>query len=106
MRYLFDSKGRHIANLVEDQIFTASGAHVGHWLAHLEIFIDLDGRYLGELFHEDRLLYYEHSRHREAVYGDLGGDRDVAGSGSLEGRSRILMPCGCADVVSGRLAPS
>jgi hypothetical protein len=106
MRCLFDSNGRHIANLVEDQLFTAAGIHAGHWLEHREIFIDVDGRYLGELFHEDRLLYDERSRDRDAVYGDHGDGRDAAGTGSLEGRSRILMPSGCADIVSGRLATS
>jgi hypothetical protein len=52
MKYLFNSKGQHIANLVGDQLHDPSGKNIGHYLSDQGFFIDISGRYMGELVYE------------------------------------------------------
>jgi hypothetical protein len=49
MKYLFDSTGRHVANLVNGQLHAPTGENIGHFLPDHGIFIDISGRYLGEI---------------------------------------------------------
>ena len=57
MKYLFDSKGRHIANFINNQLYAPTGENIGHYLEKEEIFIDFSGRYLGEIILDNRLMY-------------------------------------------------
>lgn len=52
MQYLFDSRGRHVANEVNGHLHSPAGKNVGHFEAAAGVFIDLDGRYLGEVVRE------------------------------------------------------
>ncbi len=72
MTYLFDSRGRHIANLVGKQLHAPTGENIGHLLEGQEIFIDMQGRYLGEIVLTNRLLYNQSSLHRGISYGNYG----------------------------------
>lgn len=56
-RFLFDSRGRHIAVVMERQLFNRSGRNIGQYLPQYGIFVDRDGRYLGDVVRSDRLLY-------------------------------------------------
>ena len=57
MKFLFNSKGQHIANEVNGQLHAPTGENIGHFLQDYGIFIDMKGRYLGEVLYENRLLY-------------------------------------------------
>jgi hypothetical protein len=46
MKFLFNSRGEHIANLVSRQLHSPSGENVGHYLPEESVFIDMSGRYL------------------------------------------------------------
>ena len=72
MTYLFDSRGHHIANLIGNQLHAPRGENIGHYLEREEIFIDMHGRYLGEIVHENRLLYRRGSPYRGTNYGNYG----------------------------------
>jgi hypothetical protein len=61
MQYLFNSKGKHIANFVNGQLHAPAGRNIGHYWEEEQIFIDMRGRYLGEFFREDRLLFNRQS---------------------------------------------
>ncbi len=72
MDYLFDLSGRHIANRVGDQLHAPNGPNIGHWMEQQEIFIDMSGRYLGEIVRTDRLLYRTGSPYRSMNFGNYG----------------------------------
>ncbi len=74
-RFLFDSHGRHIATLVDGQLLAPSGAAIGHLLS-CGIVIAHDGRYLGEIVHESRLMSNRTSEHRSRDFGSYRYSRN------------------------------
>jgi hypothetical protein len=100
MEYLFDSRGRHIANRVGDQLHAPGGKNIGHWIPAYEIFIDPHGRYLGEVI-DDRLLYRRNSPHRNANYGAYGNSGNVGNYGNPGIRGGVALPYGYEDVRAG-----
>jgi hypothetical protein len=75
MEYLFDSKGRHIATFINDQLYAPSGENIGHYLEKEEIFIDFSGYYFGEIVFDNRLMYNRSSPYKSNKfirYGDCG----------------------------------
>lgn len=103
MQFLFDSRGRHIANEVSGRLHTPAGKHLGHFMAQLGIFVDLDGHYLGEVVRANRLMVNRRSPHRAAdfcIYGDYG----TAGSfGTPSSQQRVGAVAGHTDVAADRL---
>jgi len=98
MEYLFDSSGQHIANLVNNQLHAPTGKNIGHFMENYGIFIDMNGRYLGEIVQNNRLMYNHFSPHLNSNYGSYGDYGDVGdygnpgnpGSiGSIEGYKNI-----------------
>ena len=43
MDFLFNSKGKHIANLINGQLHALSGKNIGHLMDNENIFIDMRG---------------------------------------------------------------
>ncbi|QDX94363.1 hypothetical protein EEL30_19990 [Brevibacillus laterosporus] len=82
MQFLFNSKGQHIANFVRGQLHSPSGKNIGHYLQRYEIFIDMRGRYLGEIIHKNRLMYKTTSPHRSVNYGSYGNYGNVGNYGN------------------------
>jgi hypothetical protein len=72
LQYLFDSQGRHIANFVNGQLHALTGQNIGHFLEGQSIFIDMHGRYLGEIVAKNRLLYRPNSPHRSITTVTMG----------------------------------
>ena len=77
MKYLFNLHGVHIANEVNDQLYTDKGVHVGHFLMDYEIFIDLKGYYLGEIVFENRLLFKSDSIYKKFCFGNHGKFKSI-----------------------------
>jgi len=98
MEFLFDSRGSHIANLVGDQLHAPSGSNIGHWLANPGIFIDMDGRYLGEIVADNRLLRRRTSPYAGVNYGVYGNYGNVGNYGNPGRRGVISLPFGFEDV--------
>jgi hypothetical protein len=103
MQFLFDSQGRHVANEVSGRLHSPAGKNVGHFESAAGVFVDLDGRYLGEVVRANRLMENRKSPHREAafcVYGDYG---DAGNFGSPGPKGSVGKVAGHADVPAARL---
>lgn len=82
MQFLFNSKGQHIANFVNGQLHSTTGNNIGHFLAQQGIFIDMSGRYLGEIVQNNRLMYNKYSGLRSINYGSYGNYGNVGNYGN------------------------
>lgn len=103
MKYLFNSKGKHIANLVDGQLHARTGKNIGHYLEQEKIFIDMRGRYLGELVHEDRLMRNKSSPYRSVNFGSYGNYGNVGNYGNPGNHGSIGAIGGFEDVPEGLL---
>ncbi|WP_313217194.1 hypothetical protein [Stenotrophomonas sp.] len=82
MNFLFNSDGQHIANLVNGRLHSPDGPNIGHFLQQHGIFIDMHGRYLGEVIYNNRLMYNRASPHRSVSYGNYGNYGSVGNYGN------------------------
>ena len=82
MEFLFNSNGQHIANFVNGQLYAPSGQNIGHYLENQNIFIDMSGRYLGEIIQNNRLMYNRSSSHKNVNYGSYGNYGNVGNYGN------------------------
>ncbi len=82
MKYLFNTKGQHIANFVNGRLYAPTGQNIGHFLEREAIFIDMDGSYLGEIVLENRLLQSTSSANKSANYGSRGNFGDAGNYGN------------------------
>lgn len=98
MEYLFNIRGQHIANVVNGQLHAPSGQNIGHFLEKEGIFIDMHGRYLGEIVNGDRLLYNRASPHKAVNYGNHGNYGNAGNYGNPGNRGSIGAIGGYEDV--------
>jgi len=98
MKFLFNSRGSHIANLVNDQLHAPTGANIGHYMKSEGIFIDMHGRYLGEILYDDRLVYNNSSPYRSTNYGSYGNYGNVGNYGNPGNCGSIGLPGGYRDI--------
>jgi len=96
--YLFDSSGHHIANRVGDQLHAPNGSNIGHWMQQEAIFIDMRGRYLGEIVLSDRLLYHSASPYRSVNFGNYGNYGNAGNYGNPGNHGSIGSQSGFVDV--------
>lgn len=83
MNFLFDSNGKHIANLVNEQLHSPYGSNVGHFVPNCNIFIDMHGRYLGEIIYNNRLMYNINSPYISVNYGNNGNYGNPGNQGNI-----------------------
>ena len=98
MKFLFDSKGKHIANFVNGQLHSPTGDNIGHFLESYNFFIDMSGYYLGEIVKGDRLMYNLSSSYRNTCFGCYGNYGNVGNYGTPGSRGAISVPSGYRDV--------
>ncbi|MFG0675668.1 hypothetical protein [Delftia sp. WSY_7] len=103
MEYLFNSKGKHIANLVGGQLHAPQGKNIGHFLENQGIFIDMRGRYLGEIVSGNRLMRRRNSPHRSMNYGSYGNYGNAGNYGNPGNHGSIGSVGGFEDVPDERL---
>jgi hypothetical protein len=77
MKYLFDSKGKHIANEVNGQLHATTGQNIGHYLPDYGFYIDMRGYYLGEVVSENWLLSNRNNVYRNTSFGNYGNYGNV-----------------------------
>ncbi|OTG87600.1 hypothetical protein B9T31_03625 [Acinetobacter sp. ANC 4558] len=53
---LYNSYGKHVANFFNQQLYSPTGESIGYFEPALNIFIDLKGRYLGEIIEHDYIF--------------------------------------------------
>jgi hypothetical protein len=103
MRFLFDSRGRHVANEVNGRLHSPAGKNVGHLLPMLGVFIDLEGRYLGEVVEANRLMANRRSPHKATAFSCHGDYGDAGNYGSPGSPGSVGRVAGHMDVPAGRL---
>lgn len=79
---LHDSHGKHVANFVNGQLHDTHGRNIGHFLEREGIFIDMNGRYLGEIVDKKRLLYRNNSPYKFVSFGIYGNYGNVGNYGN------------------------
>lgn len=98
MQFLFDSKGKHIANFVNGQLHAPTGQNIGHYMKNEKIFIDMSGKYLGEIVMTDRLMYNRSSSYRSVNFGSYGNYGNVGNYGNPGNHGAIGTIAGYQDV--------
>lgn len=98
MEYLFNSKGKHIANFVNGHLYAPTGNNVGHYIESGGIFINMNGRYLGEIVQKNRLMYKRTSPYKSTNYGNRGSYGSVGNYGSPGSRGSIGTLSGYIDI--------
>jgi hypothetical protein len=86
MKDLHDISGKHIANFVNGQLHSVRGKNIGHFLEREQIFIDMRGRYLGEIVNGNRLLYNKNTPYKcinFGVYGNYGNVGNYGNYGNI-----------------------
>lgn len=102
MEFLFNSKGKHIANFVNKQLHSPQGKNIGHFLENHKIFIDMKGRYLGEIVQKNRLMYRNNSSHKNVNYGSYGNYGNVGNYGNPGNYGSIGTIGGFKDIDIGK----
>jgi len=98
MQPLYDSRGVHIANAVNDQLHAPSGANIGHFLRHEAIFVDLRGRYVGEIVMGNRLMRNRRSRFTSVNFGSRGNRGNAGSVGTRSSVARVWQVAGYEDI--------
>lgn len=80
MTRLFNSRGEHIANLVDARLYSPSGSNIGRQRSNGDL-VDLNGSYLGEIVHSNRLLRRS-SRGGNVSYGHAGTTGNIGNRGN------------------------
>ena len=99
MNFLFNGKGKHIANLVNGQLHAISGQNIGHNLSTENILIDMYGKYLGEIVQSNRLMFNNSSPYRSINFGSYGNYGNVGNFGNPGNCGSISIPSGYRDVL-------
>ncbi|NMA73668.1 MAG: hypothetical protein GX963_05785 [Bacteroidales bacterium] len=103
MVFLFNSSGTHIANLVNGHLHAPDGHNIGHYLEKEGIFIDMSGRYLGEIVHKNRLMFKKNSPYRSVSFGSYGNYGNVGNYGNPGNVGRVGTVSGYEDIPVARI---
>ncbi len=98
MKHLYNSKGQHIATEQDGRLYTPMGRSIGHFVSEYGIFIDMRGRYLGEIMYDNRLLYNRYSPFRSTPFGIWGDYGTITSHGAPGKLGPIGLPSGFEDV--------
>jgi len=98
MTYLFDSHGRHIANLVGNGLHAPTGENIGHFVDSASVFVDMSGRYLGEIINKDRLMYNRMSGYQSTNFGSYGNAGNAGNYGNPGNGGSVAGWAGYEDV--------
>ena len=98
MQYLFNSRGQHIANFVSGQLHARNGPNIGHYMKDQKIFIDRNGRYLGEIVYDNRLMRRKNSPYQSVNFGNYGNYGNVGNYGNPGNHGSIGYVSGFEDI--------
>ena len=98
MQALFNSKGYHIANFNNNQLYNTSGDNIGHYLDSYQIFIDMDGKYLGEILYKNRLIFNYSSPYKSINFGMRGNYGSIGSYGNYGNCGSIGLLANYSDV--------
>jgi len=100
MKPLFNIHGEHIANDVNGHLHSTTGENIGHYIERAEIYVDLEGNYLGEIYQNNRLVYNTSSPYQNTNYGCRGNVGNVGDYGNYGNHGVISLPANFKDVIS------
>lgn len=103
MKYLFDSRGKHIANEVNGQLHATSGQNIGHFLQNYGFFIDMNGYYLGEIVYKNRLMKKRSNGYSNTCFGNYGNYGNVGNYGNPGNYGSIGIISGYEDIDKNKL---
>jgi hypothetical protein len=103
MQFLFDSQGMHVANEVNGRLHSPTGKNIGHLLPSLGVFVDLQGRYLGEVVRANRLMENLRSPHKATAFSCNGDYGDGGNYGSPRSPGSVGKVAGHSDIETDRL---
>lgn len=98
MKYLFDNNGKHICNEVNGQLHSTNGKNIGHFLTDYNFYIDMNGKYLGEIVFDNRLLYKVNNAYENVNFcsygnygniGNYGNPGNIGSIGTVPGFKKI-----------------
>jgi hypothetical protein len=98
VNFLFNSRGQHIANERNGQLHSKNGSNIGHYRENEQIFIDMNGHYLGEIIHDDRLVYNRTSPYQNVNFGIYGNYGNIGNYGNPGNRGSVSLPAGFDDI--------
>lgn len=100
MKFLYNSKGKHIANLVNGQLHAPTGQNIGHYMESDGIFIDMSGRYLGEIIQNERLMCNRSTPYKSLNFGNFGNYGNVGNYGNPGNYGNIGVIGGYEDIAT------
>ena len=103
VKYLHNSNGKHVANFVNGQLHACNGRNIGHYLDNHNIFVDMDGRYLGEIVFNNRLVYKNNSPFKSINLGNYGNYGNVGNYGNAGNTGSIGLFAGYIDIPEEKL---
>lgn len=68
MLHLYDSRGRHILNEHDGYLCLNNGKIIGRYFQDRGVFADLNGKYIGEIYCMNRIVYDRTSRYRHMSF--------------------------------------
>lgn len=99
MEFLFNLSGNHVANLVNDQLYSPTGSNIGHYIGLHGFFVDMNGRYLGEIIKGNRFVYNQYNQYINMNFGVFGDYGDVGDYGNPGITGNLGIIPGYRDVV-------
>jgi hypothetical protein len=103
MTRYFNSRGQHIANESGGRLYAPGGRNIGRYVESARVFVDISGRYLGELVSGDRLMSNRSSGHRSTNFGNAGSAGSIGSAGSPGNIGSIGSIGGYEDIEPERL---
>ncbi|MGE5529451.1 MAG: hypothetical protein ACM3X6_09970 [Patescibacteria group bacterium] len=97
-RMFFNSRGKYIAAEIEGRLYSAAGRHVGRRVDKYGIFVDLAGRYLGEILCANRLARNRGSRFLQTSFGACKHAEARPAVARPRDYSPVILPPGYEDV--------
>lgn len=98
MKYLFNSRGEQISNLVGEHLHAPTGENIGHYLSDQGIFIDMSGRYLGEIVCDNRLMFNNACPFGSMNFGNFGNYGNIGKYGNPGNYGRLNWSDGKAEI--------
>jgi hypothetical protein len=82
MKRLYNLRGQHIANESGGRLYPPSGPNIGRHIDGADIYVDISGRYLGEVIYDNRLVSNRSSGYRSTNFGSAGTTGSIGSAGN------------------------